>query len=179
MMEHAFELVPFPDSEIPDIRITGTIMRENNILTVQYSLFGKIDDLQIPAVHPRPRRKDELWVGTCLECFLALPGQLHYWEFNFAPSGDWNVFRMDAYRRIGFREEDLIQNPCLEISNESDCFELEAAVDLSPILAGATQLQAGVTAVIQTRHRQETYWALLHPQAPADFHLRDSFILMI
>jgi hypothetical protein len=31
--------------------------------------------------------------------------------------------------------------------------------------------------VIQTQDRHETYWALVHPQPQADFHLRDSFIL--
>jgi hypothetical protein len=180
MMELPFELVPFPDPELPDIRITGTIFRENHIFTIQYSLSGKIDDILLPVLNPNPCRKQELWLGTCFEFFLARPDQPQYWEFNFSPSGDWNVFHMDAYRRIGFHEEDLIQNPCLDIGSEVDCFELEAAMDLSPILAPETLIQAGVTAVVQSRPGpNETYWALIHPRPQADFHLRESFILTL
>ena len=179
MMEHPFELVPFPAPGIPEVRISGTIIRENNILTVHYALSGKIDDIQFAAVNPQPFRRKGLWLETCFECFLALPDHPHYWEFNFSPARDWDVFRMDAYRRIGFREEDLIQSPCVEISAEGDCFDLEAAIDLSPILTPETQIQAGVTAVLQTRRGQEIYWALIHPRAQADFHARESFILTV
>jgi len=179
MISHPFELVPHPDPGIPEIRITGRIERRGNILTVHYSVSGKIDEVLLPAPNPQPGRKEDLWLRTCFEFFLALPDQPQYWEFNFSPSGDWNAFRMDAYRRVGFREEELIQNPCLEIRNEIECFELEAVIDLNAILKSETQMLVGVTSVIQPRNGHETYWALTHPQPMADFHLRDSFILTL
>ena len=179
MISHPFELLPFPDPNIPEVRITGQIEHEGSLLTVLYSLSGRIDDILLPAPNPQPGRKVNLWLGTCFEFFLALPDQPHYWEFNFSPSCDWNVFHMDAYRRAGFREEESIRNPCLEIRNEHDCFELEAAVDISPIIQAETRVLMGVTSVIRSHNRQETYWALTHPQPQADFHLRESFILTL
>lgn len=179
MMQHPFELVPFSEPGIPKVRITGNVVREGSAITVQYSLSGNIVEVLLPAVTPQPVRKENLWLATCFEFFLAIPGQPQYWEFNFSPSGDWNAFHMDAYRRIGFREEGLVQNPCLEIKNGIDAFRLESSFDLSQILDSNTQMQAGVTSVIQTHHGQETYWALTHPRPQADFHLRDSFLLTL
>jgi hypothetical protein len=179
MTSHPFTLVPHPGPEIPEVSITGNIEREGNILTVHYSLTGKIDEVLLPAPNPQPGRKENLWLETCFEFFLALPEQPQYWEFNFSPSGDWNAFRMDAYRRIGFREEESLRNPGLEFSNEIDCIELEAAIDLSAILESETRILTGITSVIQSRHGEETFWALIHPQPMPDFHLRDSFILTL
>jgi hypothetical protein len=179
MRQKRFELVPFPDLEIPDIKITGNVFRDGNLLTVQYSLSGKIEQVLFPNVHPRPGRKDKLWLVTCFEFFLALPGQPQYWEFNLSPAGDWNAFHMDAYRRIGFRQEESIQNPEIKLANDIDCFKLDATIDLDPIFTSETKIQAAVTSVIQTRQGHETYWALVHPQPQADFHLRESFLLTL
>jgi hypothetical protein len=179
MRKNRFELVPFPDPEIPGVTITGNILRDGSLLTVQYSLSGKLEQVLFPRVNPQPGRKDELWLATCFEFFLAFPGQPQYWEFNLSPSGDWNVFHMDAYRRIGFRREESIQNPEIEIVNDIDCFKLHATIDVTPIFAGETIIQAGVTSVIQTHQGHETYWALAHPQPQADFHLRESFLLTL
>jgi hypothetical protein len=179
MMKHPFALVPFADPEIPEVRITGDIMREGNVLVVQYSLSGNIQDVLLPEINPQPARKGELWLQTCFEFFLAFPDQPQYWEFNFSPSGDWNVFHMDAYRRFGFSEEKSMQAPVLEIRNNVDCFTLDATIDLSPIAKPESQIQVGITSVIQAHQGHETYWALAHPQPQADFHLRDGFILTL
>jgi hypothetical protein len=179
MMQHPFELTPFSEPGIPKVRITGNVNREGSVITVQYSLSGNLVEVLLPPATPQPGRKEKLWLATCFEFFLASPGQPQYWEFNLSPSGDWNAFHMDAYRRIGFREEGLVQNPCLHVKNASDSFRLESAFDLSPIFDSNTALQAGVASVIQTRHGQESYWALTHPQSQADFHLRESFILTL
>jgi hypothetical protein len=94
-----------------------------------------------------------------------------------SPSGDWNVYRMDAYRRIGFREETAIQRLPFEVRNEAAVFQLSALVELHPILQPNQSLEFGITAIIQTTDRNETYWALSHPAPSADFHLRESFSL--
>ncbi len=179
MRKLSFGLVPFPDPELPAVTITGSIFRDDNLLTVGYSLTGKIDQILFPNTNPKPERKDELWLATCFEFFLALPDQPQYWEVNLSPSGDWNAFHMDAYRRIGFRQEEKIQNPQLEIANSIDCFKLHATIDLNQLFDPDTKIQAGVTSVIQNRQEHETYWALAHPQPQADFHLRESFLLTL
>jgi hypothetical protein len=179
MNEQSFLLIPFPEVAAPDVSITGNVSRQGNMLAVQYSLVGNIDEIALPARPEHPSRRDDLWKKTCFEFFLAVEKQPHYWEFNLAPSGDWNVYRMDTYRRIGFREETSIQGLQLETQTLPDLITLKATVDLSSILEVDDLCQMGITAVIQTKNGRETYWALAHPAPQADFHLRESFILLL
>lgn len=179
MIEHSFDLIPFPGQNLPDIKITGRIVREDNILTVNYRLAGELDQVCFPGSIAYPARKQELWLETCFEFFLAIPGQPQYWEFNLSPSKNWNVFHMDAYRRIGFRQEDRIENPNIAVENNRDRFQLAACIDSKQIIPAETQIQVAITSVVQTREGIESYWALLHPGPAADFHLRESFIFLL
>lgn len=179
MTQHSFALIPFPDSHIPELMITGGIAREQNLLTVQYFLTGDLENVLFPEPAFLPGRRDDLWRHTCFEFFMAITDQPQYWEFNLSPSGDWNVFRMEAYRSVGFQQEELIREMRLEISRELNRFRMDAAVDLSAILESKLEIQAGVTSVIETQDGHETFWALAHPGPHADFHLRESFILAL
>jgi hypothetical protein len=175
----AFSLIPFPAPTIPEITITGNISRQNNLLALHYSLAGNLADIFLPSPAMPASRKDELWKTTCFEFFLGIKEQPQYWEFNISPSGDWNAYHMDAYRRVGFREEMSIQRLQLEAREEAGRFTLVTSVDLKPILRADQLLEVSITAVIQSREGNETYWALLHPASYADFHLRESFILAL
>jgi len=177
MTKYSFSLIPFPAPNLPQISITGEISLKDNIVHLHYSLSGKIENILLPPTIANPTRKDELWKATCFEFFLAIKNQPQYWEFNLSPSGDWNVYYMDAYRRVGFREETAIQRLPFEVWNEEGEFHLNARVDLHPILPPDQFLEFGITAILQTIDTNETYWALAHPAPAADFHLRESFIL--
>ena len=177
MTEHFFSLVPFPDLDIPDIAISGTIARDHHVLTVHYSLVGDVERISIPAAVPQPSRRSELWTSTCFEFFLAIPDRPEYWEFNLSPSGNWNVFQMDGYRRAGFREETRIDKLQIICLHSREQYTLDAAVDLHSIIAEGDPIRAGITSVIQTNQGGETYWALVHPGPEADFHLHESFLL--
>jgi len=178
MNEQSFSLIPFPAPNLPDIAITGNVSRRNNLLALHYSLAGDIDGILLPSTSEHPSRKDDLWKATCFEFFLALRDQPEYWEFNMSPCGDWNVYHMDAYRRVGFREETSIQRLQFEVKREAGRFTLNAAVDLHPLVQQTQSLEIGITTIIQTKDGNETYWALAHPAPQADFHLRESFILV-
>jgi len=179
MIEHDFRLIPFPVPDVPAISLTGTLLLKNQILTLHYSLTGNTDCVLLPAVSLAPSRKDELWKWTCFEFFLAVADQPAYWEFNLSPSGDWNVYRMDAYRRVGFKKEPAISQLSIEFGKESNGYSLDVSVDLTPVFVPGTALQAAIAAIVQTHDGSETYWALTHPAPQADFHLRDSFILKL
>ncbi|HLO29513.1 MAG TPA: DOMON-like domain-containing protein [Anaerolineales bacterium] len=176
MTEQAFSLIPFPAPNTPDLAITGKISLCKNVLSLQYSLAGRVEDIFLPPVSTGPLRKDELWKTTCFEFFLAIKDHSPYWEFNLSPSGDWNVYHMDLYRRIGFREETLIQRLPFDFQVENSGYSLNVAVDLCPILTPEENVQAGIASIIQMKDGHETYWALLHPAPQADFHVRESFI---
>jgi hypothetical protein len=177
MTEHSFSLIPFPDACIPAIKITGRITRNNNLLSIHYSLSGDVDAVLLPGASAQPTRKNDLWRMTCFEFFLALPAQPHYWEFNMSPSGDWNIYRMDAYRRVGFREETSFQRLPFSLKKDAGRISIDVEVGLDPIIQIDMPIQAAVTSIIQTENGHETYWAFAHPNPQADFHLRESFII--
>lgn len=63
---------------------------------VEYRVQGA-GDLVTPAPAP-PRRADELWKATCFELFIRPEEGNGYYEFNFAPSGEWAAYRFGGYR---------------------------------------------------------------------------------
>lgn len=177
MTERSFSLLPFPAPNIPAISITGKISLHSNIVDLRYFLTGGIEDILLPATSINPGRKGELWKMTCFELFLAIKGEPQYWEFNLSPSGDWNIYRMDAYRRIGFREEASLRRLPFEVRREENAFHLSALIDLHSMIEAGQILEFGITAVIQTGDGKESYWALSHPSPDPDFHLRESFTI--
>ena len=179
MTEQSFSLIPFAAPNIPSITIAGKILLQSNLLALDYSLVGKGEGVFLPPTSPKPSRKDELWKSTCFEFFLAIKDKPEYWEFNMSPSGDWNVYHMDNYRRVGFREESSIQHLQIEANEETNTFTLSAAIDLKPIFRASNPLEIGITAIVQTKDGNESYWALTHPAPYPDFHLRESFILAL
>lgn len=172
-----FKLTPFPSNTIPNIKISGGIVRVENNLFIRYEVSGEIDKILLPARASSPSRTDDLWKATCFEFFVAIPNQPGYWEFNMSPSSDWNVYRMDAYRRVGFREETAFTQLPFMFRKEENKLSLDISVDLDRMLQPQQAVQVGIAAIIQTMDRRETYWALTHPGQQADFHLRESFIL--
>ena len=82
---------------------------------------------------------------------------------------------MAAYRRVGFKEELLIQQLPFVIEIEPRNVSLDLRVDLSSIISRDQALELGLTVILQTLDGGETYWALTHPGSAPDFHLRESF----
>ena len=179
MTEQIFSLIPFSNSNIPDIQINGRVRRENGQLDIQYTITGETEKILWSERSASPMRKDGLWSATCFEFFVALPEDPQYWEFNVAPSGDWNVYRMDGYRRVGFREEASIQRLLLDLKNELGLVSLNTSVDVSLLVTENQSLQVGISCVVQSIDHAESYWALVHPHPTPDFHLRQSFIIQI
>lgn len=172
-----FKLIPFPAANIPTVEITGKVTRQGSLLFLHYSVHGEIEKILVPKPIDFSTRKHDLWKATCFEFFLAIKGQPRYWEFNLSPSGHWNVYAMDAYRQVNMREESAFSQLPFEFAKTIDELSLDVAVHLSWILQPLQPLQIGITAIIQTVDGSESYWALVHPGAQADFHLRESFVI--
>jgi hypothetical protein len=164
MTTHSFQLQPFPGSIAPDISITGVVTRDRQQLKVVYIVSG---DLFY-----------KLWETTCLECFIGLPEAQNYWEFNFAPNGNWNAFALIDYRK-GIIEESEITSISIETSRTLSQFALSATIPLGAIVPAHATLEISITAVIQTQDQGVSYWAIAHCGDAADFHRRDSFILTL
>jgi hypothetical protein len=179
LTRQSFSLIPFSNQDRPDLEINGQVSRWNNILSISYLLAGNLETIYVPSLRSNPARKDELWRTTCFELFIAVKNMPAYWEFNMSPSGDWNVYVMDAYRQVGMMEETRIKQFPLEIKKEANSISLEMAINLDPIIERKIPIEVGIASVIQTLNGQETYWALVHPGTEADFHVREGFVLEV
>ena len=177
MTRQLFSLIPFSIQDTPDITINGQIARRSNTFYVGYVLAVNLESLTLPAWSAVTARKDELWRTTCFEFFIAIKDMPQYWEFNMSPSGDWNVYLMDAYRQVGMREETRIERFPFEVQKEANSLSLEITINLDPIIAKEKPIEVGVASVIETVNGKETYWALVHPRPEADFHAREGFVL--
>ena len=133
--------------------------------------------LKLPPAAAVPRRQDGLWQHTCLEAFVAAVGQEAYLELNLSPSGDWNVYGLEGYRR-GLATLAEVTNLPACIDRQPHRLELAVTLPLPPPLAAAPQLAVGLTAVLEASDGQLSYWALHHPAAEPDFHLRAGFTLI-
>lgn len=185
----SFRLVPFggpAESSVGGARavqggglaVEGRIARQGERLRVEYTLHDPAASLAIPAPTPTPRRRDELWQATCLELFLAVPGQESYREFNLSPSGDWAIYQLDGYRRA-LRSDPAWATLPFSRHDEPGVLRLTLATTLPPELAATAQLEAALTAVLQHHDGRCSYWALRHPGPEADFHRRDGFGLWV
>jgi hypothetical protein len=177
MKSDIFSLTPFPSiSPVPTLKITGTVGRRGGVLCMGYDLLGLTEALAVPAPAAVPVRKDGLWNETCFELFLGLEKSDRYWEFNFSPSGHWNVFGFEAYRQ-GMREEQAFASLPFSVQILPDALHLSVELDLEKIIPGDQALKVGISAVIRSAEGDCTYWALTHPGAQPDFHRKDGFIV--
>ena len=155
-----------------ELRASATVM-------FRYVLRAEISRVRIPPVQSTVRA-DGLWRHTCFEAFIKAPGTAGYYEFNFAPSREWALYRFDAYRE-GMSPADLVPPPELCVRRFEDRLELDAAVHLNDLigLRGAPRLLLGLTAVVEEENGTLSYWALKHPSGKPDFHCPDGFALEV
>lgn len=143
-------------------------------LEILFDVTGDINAILLPA-RAAPVRRDGLWKTTCFEAFLRAPRARGYFEFNFSPSTEWAAYRFRAYR------EDMtaidLPAPSIVARSSARRFHLRASIDLPAIRDAArlTAFSAGLTAVIEEKDGEKSYWALAHPPGKPDFHHRDGF----
>ena len=176
MSDRFIQLQPFPsNNSLPNIKINTTVSRQNTKLKLKYLLQGNLQQLVLPAINNKVERKDNLWQTTCFEFFLAVFHSRHYWEFNLAPTGDWNVYYFTNYRR-GMKPSKSFDSLPFIIKTNDSTYQLEIEINLQSIIAGNTFLELAVATVIEDTNHNLSYWAITHPGIQADFHRRDSFI---
>ena len=165
-------LIPFPGGVgSSDFSIDVVVERKPHELQAIFQVKGKIADLKIPSVASRPARKDFLWEHTCFEIFLSETSQSRYEEWNLSPSGDWAHYEFESYRKASSTVNELEAYEIAWMPLSPQEAQLVATLPVSQ--KGALDL--GLSAVLELRSGQKTYWALGHPQAKPDFHQRAYF----
>lgn len=177
MNEQNFYLQPFDlTSSLPDIKITGSIARNGNKLTIYYALLGDLTKVEIPTPADLLKRKYDLWEETCFEFFVGIKNSPDYWEFNLSPAGHWNVFHLENYRQ-GLQEEMIVTSLPFSVQQKSDALLVTLEVDLNKFMPTEQSLEVGITTVIKSKEGNLSYWALTHCGEEADFHRRESFVV--
>jgi hypothetical protein len=176
MSEALLQLLPFEASDtLAGLSLEAHTSFSPGRLAIRYVLQGPLELLKLPGSSGSPQRRDGLWQTTCLEAFLALPGQPGYWEVNLAPDGDWNLYRLTDYRQ-GLEPEPSTQQLPVQVERRGDRLSLSVVLDLRPLVAEAEELDLAITAVIAESAGPLHYWALSHRGTEPDFHRRDSFM---
>ncbi len=174
-------LIPHPLASGEAVRRVAVQVRRTRAgtLALVYAIEGDMGRVCLPPSRA-PRRVDQLWRHTCCELFLAERGQMEYYEYNFAPSTEWAVYRFAAYREGMSAVEDagplrIAPRAC------SDRIELTAIVDLNALAPRLvdSDLRLAASAVIEEANGHRSYWAFRHPTGRPDFHHPDSFALAI
>ena len=174
------ELRPHPTSFCDAVSRIGIEIDERDFphaMRLRFRIEGEIARIRLPAPG-FARRSDGLWQHTCFEAFLRPDASESYHEFNFAPSGDWALYRFGS-RRGDRILPDLPAPPAIEFGAGRTRADLSAEISIAalPELAGAPGLCVGMAAVIETDDGNLSYWALAHGSEQPDFHDPSSFAL--
>ena len=160
------------------MNIKGKIFRRSNTLALQYTLVGHLGNLVIPTPADIPARKNELWKETCFEFFVAVRDAQPYWEFNLSPAGHWNVYRFAGYRQR-MEEEKAFTSLDFSVRRQPQSLRLDLKVNLDKIVKEKQPLEVALSAVIELKDGEFTYWALTHGGPQADFHRREGFMVKL
>lgn len=117
---------------------------------------------------------------------MAVRGAAAYQEFNFSPSGQWASYRFSAERVRDTAAESAsaalsLPPPSVAWHCAPKALVLEALLPASALHSNGSgqPLVLSLTAVIETKNQQLSYWALRHPGARPDFHHRQGFAAQI
>jgi hypothetical protein len=181
MTTRSVPLIPHPATPCPAIRAfeaTAEASARPQAIAFRFRIAGDVARIRL-AEPGFARRSDGLWQHSCFEAFLRADASERYYEFNFAPSGDWAAYGFGA-RRSG-RRAPALPAPAIESRRARDAFELSARVSFAalPALGGAASIHAGLAAVIEDADGTLSYWALAHAGKSPDFHDPATFTLRV
>lgn len=173
------DLAPFPGAPAPDgVRLTAEVARNGSVLLARWELEDPFARVARPGLAAAPARRFALWDATCFELFLRADGVPGYWELNLAPSGDWNVYRLDGYRK-GLREEPAIAtSPAVAAMTEGNSVAM-IALDTAALGLAERPWQVAISAVLCEPAGRTSFWAAAHPGAAPDFHHPEAFAIAL
>lgn len=161
------ELKVFDPLQAPSFLVQADLQRLQGTIQLSFSIAGAIiPGLYIPARVETPAATDDLWKTTCFEVFLQEEGQQSYEEWNFSPSTNWAHYHFHSYRERDLEAE--CQRPLSLVSHvQGD--RLTVLTEIRDSFVGK-KLHYSLTAVVDTKPNQLSYWALAHPGPKPEFH---------
>ena len=164
-----FQLSAFGSTDLP-WSVDGNFAYHEEKFTYKLRIIGPINDLKIPANLYTFQRQNNLWKSTCFEIFF-LHQDGTYLEFNFSPSGQWNSYYFEGYRKF-ISEQALSQIPEIiwEISPHS------ILMTFSYQFIFPNTLKFNPALVMETQKSETYYWSCNHQNLKPDFHYLENFI---
>lgn len=174
-----FNLQPFPGKVIPeDCRINVKLIKTPECLRISFELYARPDSIVIPLFAPSTAmRTDNLWEHTCFEIFIGYKDKEPYREFNLSPSGNWNVYSFQGYRKGMISDPAFTSLPFdVQVIPERG-LDLAVKIDngLVPITADTL---IGISAVLELRTGMKSYWAISHQKPTPDFHAKEGWVYL-
>ena len=170
-----FMLSPHPSERAPPaVLLSASLDLKGDIAHIIYELEGALEGLSLPLKCTASRGTD-LWKTTCFEIFLKPHGALHYYEYNFSPSSMWDCLRFSDVRE---RSNPIFEfeNPLVDVIRHADCLTVSAHFELpKDIRHNPKDLAIGISAVLQDKGGDCSYWALRHGTETPDFHDQQNF----
>lgn len=174
-----FQLHPFSAAvAIENLCVFGKLVRRSGAVQIDYMVEGELNRINWPRTTQGSERCHELWRQTCFELFFGIKDNGAYWEVNLSPSGLWNVYCFTDYR-TGMREEKAIDQPVCHVATDGDLLSLSCTVDFKGLIDDCSDLEVGVSSVLQTIDGSASYWAIDHYGRKPDFHNRSSFSIVL
>jgi len=155
-----------------DVRLT---FPSPTFVTLTYTLKGDMSRIRV-GTEVTPGPADGLWKHTCFEAFIQPGGSSGYYEFNFAPTRQWAVYRFASYRQ-GMTPMELASPPDISVRKAPDYLELQSTFPLpiSAAAGAARRTRLGLAAVVEEESGRLCYWSGRHPEGKPDFHNADGF----
>jgi hypothetical protein len=172
-------LLPFSGTN-PSFSLSAEAHIKGSILNIFFNLQGPLEKLknlsEASGIHGR---KHELWKTTCFEWFIKSKNAPNYWECNMSPAGDWNIYKLSDYRK-NLQEELLLETFFLRTERTSEeSWTLDATIDLTPLTLPQGKILVNLSAVLENKEGEKSYWSLAHTQKQADFHHPEHFVMEI
>ena len=127
-------------------------------------------------------RCHELWRQTCFELFFGMKSDSAYWEVNHAPHGGesncWNAYHFTGYRSQ-MQEEESVNTPVCHVVQDAGLFSYSCTLDYTGLINDSSDLEVGVSSVIEATDGSISYWAIEHHGTEPDFHNRRSFSMLL
>lgn len=170
----SFGLLPFSRPG-EDVSVQGEVSSVGTQMALQYHVSGGLRPAWAKAPYVSGRRdqhfcKEGLWNSTCFEAFFRKPGNEAYCEWNASPQGFWNTYSFTRYRQKG---DGFIRPESVHLDVLSDGLRLEFDI---PKGWRGSEIEFGLSAVLDFGEQGLSYWALRHCSDQPDFHHPDSFI---
>jgi hypothetical protein len=174
-----FQLRPFTVGPMTEnLSISGYLARKSGVVEIEYRVEGALELVSWPGTSQVKGRCHELWRQSCFELFFGIKGDIAYWEVNLSPNDCWNMYFFTDHR-TGMREEKAIDQPVCHVATDGDLLSLSCTLDFNGLIDDCSDLEVGVSSVLQTTDGSASYWAIDHCGKEPDFHNRSSFFVVL